>query len=712
MSRKKAFSLLEMALVLVIMGVILSGGVTLFNILYKRSKISQAEELINSVYESLISLSTSSLCLEVPVDTNERSANILPPQIQQRQDPFLKYVRFFYSQELTPPTCNISNTQNNICGRRRTNFAMEICKDENCSQKDIINNVAFVLVSGGWNKNIQIDNNIQVQVQEDTNNDGILETVNKTGIRIHYPYSKNKDGYNHATAPYYDPNRPEEFDDIVKYITLQQLQSKLQCENAKLRITTDNLPNVYQNMQYMAYVYADGGIPFASGGKYKWTYTSGLPSEFTLSPSSGNREDSLSISKSATSSACPGTYTLNVTAEDSDGNKVSKTFSLTVLPEQLKVNPDRVTFNPIVGKVFSQSVNLNLSGGKATYTCNISGGNSYNGLTLSYNDSTKTATISGTPTDAGSTSFRIICDDSCPIPSKQSVELLLTVLITCDQLKVLPDRSNWNAAMGGVFNLDIPLTISGGKSPYSCSPSGATTCNGLTFFCNSTKATIFGIPTAAGNCNFTCSCTDSCSGGTQTVSAVYSVAISSASSGGGGGGSTGATCSFNYSPIPTPAGTQAGVTISITGGPANVTFSPTSGTCTTFYNVNSLTCTTAYLNQNLHMTAYLSSSNSCSPTTLGKICVARNEYRVWNTTGQTRDFHTPNGTCRTVNNNSEITQNGNRLAAGQTIRGYTSNNGTCSGTQMGYVDHSWASCIDDNGNGLIDFNADGSTSDR
>lgn len=714
----RAFSLLEMALVLVIMGVILSGGITLFNIFYKKSKLAQAEEFLNSSYESLITLASSKLCLEVPTNFAEQAANILPPLIQQRQDPFLKYIRYFYAPELAPPTCRTNDTVNNICGRRRTSFAIEICKDESCATKDVVNNVVFVLVSGGWNKNIQIDNNIQIQVQEDTNNDGTFENINKNGIRIHFPYANGKDGYSHATSPYNDPNTPGEFDDIFRYLTLEQLQAKIQCENAKLRITTDNLPPAYQNMAYSANIYGDGGVPYQSGGRYKWTYTHTLPPEFSISLTtdnrgdslSDNRGDSLSISKVANASACPGTYTLNITAlEDSDGNRVSKTFSLSVLPDQLKVNPDRLTLNPIVGRAFSHSVTLNLSGGKLPWTCSPTGSTSYNGLNFTFDDSTKTATISGIPTDAGSTTFKVSCNDSCTGSARQTVESLLTVMITCDQLKVLPDRGVWNATVGSPVNINVPLSISGGKSPYNCSVSGSNTCNGLTFSCNSTQATISGTPTAAGNCNFTCSCTDSCSGSAQTVSSVYSVAISATSAGGGGG--SGATCSFNYTPP--SAGSPASVSISITGGPTNVSFSPITGTCTNFTNVNSVNCTTAPLNANLHITAQLSSGNSCSPTTQGKICVMRQSYRVWNNAGVARDFRTPKGTCRRVSNNAEITQTQNNdiLTPGTTVRAYSTNNGSCGGQELGYIDYSWAACTDDNGNRQIYFSGD-SSSDR
>lgn len=707
----KAFSLLEMALVMVIIGVLLSGGITLFNIFYKKSKISQAEELVDSVYESLIASASRSLCLDVPSDANEKAANLLPPNIQQRQDPFLKYIRYFYAPELNgsdPAKCSKNNTINNICGRKYVNFAIEICKDESCSSKEVVDNVAFVIISGGWNKNVQVDYPVNIDVDRGT-------TVTVQGLRIHFNYANNKDGYFYSSQPYDDPNRPEEFDDIVKYVKLEQLQAKIQCENAKLKITTDNLPPAHQNMDYTATIDADGGIPFITGGKYKWSVqNTTLPAEFSLSPSSGNQADKFLITK--TSSTCPGNYSIQVGVEDSDGNKVSKTFSLVVLPDTLKANPDKLTLNPVVGKSFSQNIPLNLSGGKSPYTCSINTNTSYNGLTFSYNDTTKTASISGTPTDAGSYTFGLICSDNCPSQSKQTVNPQFTVMVTCDQLKVLPDRGVWYAVVGSSFSVNIPINISGGKSPYTCNPQN-TSCNGLNFSCNSSQATISGTPTSADTCNFICRCNDSCTGSVQTVDTVYTV-ISSTSAGGGGGGGGGggvtpATCSFNYSPIPVPLNTQANVSVSINNGPTNVTFSPTSGTCTSFSNVNSVSCRTANLSQNLSIIAQLSSGNNCSPQTLGKICVARPQYRVWNTTGTRRDFRTPNGSCRTVNNNSEITQTNNRLTSNSNpIRGYTTNNGTCGGSEIGHLDYSWATCIDDDGDLLVNFNADGSASDR
>jgi hypothetical protein len=160
--------------------------------------------------------------------------------------------------------------------------------------------------------------------------------------------------------------------------------------------------------------------------------------------------------------------------------------------------------------------------------------------------------------------------------------------------------------------------------------------------------------------------------------------------------------------LPVNNNQSANVTVSISNGPTNVTFLTPTGNCTSFPNVNSVNCQTDRLTFNKTLSARLANGNSCSQ----KICVLLKQpaYRIWNTTGQRRYFQTPNGGCRLVNNGKEITQSNNRLTPGTRVTGYTSSTG-CQG-EISYVDYTWAACTDDNGDGWINYNADGSTSDR
>ncbi|MFN4305679.1 putative Ig domain-containing protein [Sulfurihydrogenibium azorense] len=499
---RKGFSLLEMALVLVIIGVLLSAGITVFNILYKKSKLSQSEEILKAAVENLIGKASSDKCLPNPDTSNgDSNAPLLPTYIEQRQDSFLKYIRYIPAQEMVNPTCS---TTSNICNKKTTSLAVILCKNEDCSSSETIDNVAFVVVSGGWNKNLQVNFNDTVTIS----------STSKRAVRVYYPNTI-IDSYSSSTNPVYsNPNRAEEFDDIVNYITLDQLRTKIGCEGSQLKITTTELPTAYQNRNYSATVNAEGGVPFSTGGKYIWTYT--LPTGLTGSPPSGNQGDNLTISSSPLN-LCSGNYTVSITVRDSDNNQDSKVYTLSVQPDPIKISPHTAVYYAVNGSSYNNTIPLSIAGGKPSYT-------------------------------------------------------------------------------------------------VSCSP---TSCNGLDISCSTSSVNITGTPTTTGTCNFTITVSDSCG---QSTTATYSVVIQDITSGGGSGGGGGG--------------------------------------------------------------------------------------------GSRRDFRLPNGTCRIVNNNTEITTTTSRLTSGTRITAFNSSNGTCSGVEFGYFDYSWVRCIDDDGDGLLNFNSNGSVTDR
>jgi len=55
MKQNKGFSLLEVAIILVIIGVLLSGGITLFNVLMKKQQTEKLKNKVDVVYENILS---------------------------------------------------------------------------------------------------------------------------------------------------------------------------------------------------------------------------------------------------------------------------------------------------------------------------------------------------------------------------------------------------------------------------------------------------------------------------------------------------------------------------------------------------------------------------------------------------------------------------------------------------------------------------------
>jgi hypothetical protein len=81
-------------------------------------------------------------------------------------------------------------------------------------------------------------------------------------------------------------DRTEVYDDIVAWVTIDELRIKAGCTGSPLKIVTESL---YQGTAFSAYsatVIADGGVPYSSGGSYKWCrQESAPPAGLTFTPS-------------------------------------------------------------------------------------------------------------------------------------------------------------------------------------------------------------------------------------------------------------------------------------------------------------------------------------------------------------------------------------------------------------------------------------------
>jgi hypothetical protein len=148
-----------------------------------------------------------------------------------------------------------------------------------------------------------------------------------------------------------DSNRPEEFDDIVKWVTLDELRAKMGC-SIQIRIINNELPYGFENNTYRATVFAEGGVPFPSSGKYRWCRQGNLPSGLSANPST-SATDCLSLSETSwgqadnvTISGTPaigtsGSYSLTFFVRDnndpsgSNDNIAQKTLVLTINPSPI-----------------------------------------------------------------------------------------------------------------------------------------------------------------------------------------------------------------------------------------------------------------------------------------------------------------------------------------------------------------------------------------
>lgn len=304
----KGFSLIELSIVLVIMGILISFGTGMIAPLTKRVKYTETKEVVNAAVESIISFASASN--RIPTTSEFQSI------ARTSRDAWKKDLYYI-------PDANLDDlTAGGVCGRKTTGITLRICTNSQCTSYNDISNVAFVIISGSENYNIQ------------TNNVSGMVVVYETG-------TINIDNYST------DMNRPETYDDLIKWITLDELRTKTGCQGSQLKIINNELPYGFQNSQYSAAVFADGGVPFGSSGKYKWCRQESSPTGLTFNPSTistnalGLSENLWGQSNSLSISGTPtafGNFTLTIFVRDnndtsgSNDNITQKTLVLTINP--------------------------------------------------------------------------------------------------------------------------------------------------------------------------------------------------------------------------------------------------------------------------------------------------------------------------------------------------------------------------------------------
>ncbi|MCC6347266.1 MAG: type II secretion system protein [Nitrospirales bacterium] len=257
-AHREGFTLVELAIVLLVIGIVISLGIGLLGPLTRRAKYSESRETVNGAVESVNGWAS----------TNRRlpdAATEFAGAVKSSRDAFGKALSYLVDANLvTIP----SGATDALCGRKTTGLSVSDCSSGSCTT---ITNVAFVVISGAENFNIQ------------TNSTGGVVTVYTMDA------TDRDDCTDAATCPSaatmaQDPDRSEPYDDIVKWVSLDELRTKVGCQGAQLWIVNNELPFGAVNSAYVAGVYADGGVPFG-GGNFRWcaqTASGSAPANLTF----------------------------------------------------------------------------------------------------------------------------------------------------------------------------------------------------------------------------------------------------------------------------------------------------------------------------------------------------------------------------------------------------------------------------------------------
>jgi len=305
----KGFTLVEMAMVLVLVGILVSLGMGLMGPLMKAGKYTETKETVNAALTSAIGFATTNNRLPTAVE--------FPAAVRNPRDAWSNSLYYIPDANLT------TSASGGVCGRKTTGITVLKCPDSACaSPTSTITDIAMVVVAAAENRNIQ--------------------TASAAGsVKVYATDLASIDDY--AT----DLTRPEAYDDVVAWLTLNELRIRSGCVGTQLRLINIDLPSANAASAYSATVYADSGVPFAAGGNYRWCVQGTLPAGvaavpattsvncLTLGEGSWGQANTLAFSGTPTTA---GTYNIVVFARDNNDtagtndNVAQRSFVITVNP--------------------------------------------------------------------------------------------------------------------------------------------------------------------------------------------------------------------------------------------------------------------------------------------------------------------------------------------------------------------------------------------
>ncbi|MBI5409681.1 MAG: putative Ig domain-containing protein [Nitrospirae bacterium] len=350
------FTLIELAIVLVIVGMLVGLGASMMGPLTKRAKLHETREIVKSVYESLMGYAARNKNLPATL----ASLGVRTTDAYNR------------------PLVYNAITFANLC----TNTGTYITVNDNSSgTMSTQTDIAFIVLGEGENR------------------------CNQTGVAS--PFAIAVQDTVTACVDGSDPNAF--YDDIVMYQDINAIRDKI-CNVFK--IVTDSLPTGTEETAY-----PDSNLEATDGTTpYTWSILSGsLPSGLSLQNRTSGTCGSAACTLSNPCGCITGmptmdgsfNFTVNVADNETPNRTATKSLSITINPNDPRITTEFLTYctvnQPYPGTT------LSASGGKPSYTWALAGGSS---LPTGLNLNATTGEISGTPTVAGTYPFTITVTDS------------------------------------------------------------------------------------------------------------------------------------------------------------------------------------------------------------------------------------------------------------------------------------------------------------
>lgn len=242
----------------------------------------------------------------------------------------------------------------------------------------------------------------------------------------------------------------------------------------------------------------------AGGGTAPYTFNvTGLPANgLTATPAA----NTLTVAGSPTAT---GVLNVSVQVLDANGFQTTQNYVINIAGvPTLNFNPAAIA-NMIQNRPTPYTIDIDITGGTAPYTFNITGGALPTGVIGTPLDA-DTFRVTGTPTVTGTFTFDLEATDSTVVPAPIVTTRTYTFDVTAEPTFVFSPAALGNLYQNkpGGYNLPITVTPTNGTAPYTFSISAGALPAGITGTGVGSTYTLTGTPTVTGAYNFTLQITD------------------------------------------------------------------------------------------------------------------------------------------------------------------------------------------------------------